>query len=234
VVSAIASRRSALIGVVLIGVGIAVIGLGPGGPESERRAAPAANSVDPAPEATPELADRAVSRLRLFRTGGAGPRLSLSADEVTALIRHAMPGVLPVGVADPVVRLEAGVLAIEARLATEDFAGRAHLASVLGALPDNIDVRLRGGLDGYGDRLAFTVEQASAAGVPLPARSVAAIVAAVAERSEYQALSRGERGASLSVRWPEGVASAVVVEGRLVLGHDERMTDRAVDGSDDS
>lgn len=183
--------------------------------------------------ATPELAARTVDRLQLFRAGNGGARMSLSADELTALLRHAMPGVLPAGVDDASVRLRAGVVVVEARVATADFVARAPLAAVMGALPDTLQVGLRGRLATSGDRLLLHVESAHASGVPLPAGAVAAIAASLAEQGGGRVLPGDGKDASLGLRRPDGLALVAVVGDRIVLDRDERMGDRAVDGSDD-
>lgn len=227
-----ASRRAAFLGAVVFGAALAVIGLRPGAPSDDREVAAALPETPVATSASPELAARAVDRLQIFRAGNAGRRLSLSSDEVTALLRHALPGVLPAGIADPVVVLEGGVVRVEARLSTADFVGRAPLAAVLGALPDTVTVDLLGRLTTEGDRLFFAVDEAHAGRVPLPAGAVAAIAAELSEQSDLR-IASSEGKPSLSVRWPAGVALVAVVGDRLVLDRDERMVDRAVDGSDD-
>lgn len=225
--------RGALLGAILAVVALAVVvllpppprpGTSPGGPDTSHAGVPAA---------TPELASRTVDRLQLFRTGNAGARLTLTDDEITALLRHGMPGVLPAGIHDPVVRLTSGAVLVEARLATDEFAGRGPLTSVLGALPDTLAVALRGRLSSSPDRLVLTVENARASGVPLPPGVVAAIVGALAAESGDDVKSGGEGAASLSMRWPDGVAAVTVVGDRLFLDRDEPMFDRAVDGSDE-
>lgn len=231
--SAAAVRRGALVGAVLAGVILGVVLLRGSSPQPASSAGAPDTDRLSAPAATPELAARTVDRLQLFRTGNTGPRLTLTDDEITALLRHAMPGVLPPGIHDPVIRLASGTVLVEARLASEEFVGRGPLASVLGALPDTLEVDLRGRLSSSRDRLVLTVENARASGVPLPAGVVAAIAGALAEDSGDDALSRAEEHASLSVRWPDGVASVGVVGDRLFLDRDEPMVDRAVDGSDE-
>lgn len=206
------------------------------GVRSAGRLAEAGESVEPDrpvidPAADAALAARTVDRIELFRAGGAGARLSLTADEVTSLLRHAMPGVVPDGVADPMIRMEAGRMKVEARLATDEFAASDRLVSVLGVVPDTIDVDLSGRLDSRPGRLVFTVERARASGIPLPHAAVAAIAAALADESGDQVMPADE-DASLSLRWPDDVAMVAVVGDRLVLDRREPIADRAVDGSD--
>jgi hypothetical protein len=225
--------RGALLGVVVASVALGVFMLLPPPPAPGAPAGMRDTGRLDAPAATPELASRTVDRLKLFRTGNAGVRLTLTDDEITALLRHGMPGVLPPGIHDPVVRLESGSVRVEARLATDEFVGRGPLTSALGALPDTLVVDLRGRLSSSPDRLVLTVEDARASGVPLPAAVVTVIASAVAAESGDDVVSRGEAAAALSMRWPDGVAAVAVVGDRLFLDRDEPMADRAVDGSDE-
>lgn len=198
--------------------------------EPEPGAGPSSPPVDPVAEVV--LADRTLDRLDLFRTGAAGRRISLTSDEVTAVLRHAVPGLLPDGVTAPTVRLDRGLAIVEARLATLDFVGAAQLSSVLGVMPDTIVVDLRGRLRTVPGRLVFTIEHARASGIPLPRSAVATIAAALAGGSGDRFVPADGQAASLSVRWPEAVAVVAVVGDRLVLDRTEPIADRAVDGSD--
>lgn len=230
--STTSSRRTALLSAVVLGGALAVIGLRtvastPPGEDPSLWA-----EVPPAPEATPELAAQTMDRLQLFRAGTSGPRLSLGSDEVTALLRHGLPGVLPVGLIDPVVTFEGDRVRVDARLVPADFVGRAPLASVLGALPDTIRVDLRGRLNGGGDYLSFEVDEAHAGPVPLPATVVAAIASELGESSGARMASTGGEPA-FGIRRPTGFAAVDVRNGRLELRRYEPMIDRAVDGSDD-
>jgi hypothetical protein len=225
--------RGVLLGVVLASVALGVFILLPPPPAPGVPAGMSDRGRLEAPAATPELALRTVDRLQLFRTGNAGARLTLTDDEITALLRHGMPGVLPPGIHDPVVRLSSGSVRVEARLATDEFVGRRPLTSALGALPDTLVVDLRGRLSSSPERLVLTVEDARASGVPLPAAVVAAIANALATESGDDVGFRGEAGASFGMRWPDGVAAVAIVGDRLFLDRDEPMVDRAVDGSDE-
>ncbi len=226
------SRKTALLTAVVLGSALAAIGLRsvastPTGEDPRPWA-----DVAPAPEATPELAAGVMDRLQLFRSGMSGPRLSLGSDDVTALLRHGLPGVLPVGLIDPVVTFEGDRVRVDARLVAADFVGRAPLASVLGALPDTIHVHLRGRLNGRGDYLSFEVDEAHAGPVPLPATVVAAIATEIGESSGARMASAGG-DPTFGIRRPTGFAAADVRNGRLELRRYEPMIDRAVDGSED-
>lgn len=216
---------------VILGVAVIWIGVRPGADSTPSEKGGTA-VVAPDPSVDFEVAEAAFRRVELFRSGGAGKRISLTGEEVTALLRHAIPGMLPTGVVDPTVRLESGSIVVEARLASDEFAATGPLASALGVLPDTLLVDLRGRLVNTRSRLAFYVQEARASHVTLPRGAVQAIVAALAARADDRLVADDTEEPTLTVRWPAGVASAEVVGDRLVLRRDEPNVDRAVDGSD--
>lgn len=226
------SRRVTLLGAVVLGVVLGAVGLrtmtAPSGSEPGKEFA----DVLVAPEATPELASRAMDRLELFRAGNAGLRLSLGSDDVTALLRHGFPGVLPAGVADPRVTFVGDRLRVEARVATAEFPGSPRLASALGALPDTVAVDLLGRLVSARGHVRFEVQEARAGPIPVPLAVVSAIARELVQAPETRMASSNEDPAFV-LRQPRGFSTVEVANGRLVLRRDERMIDRAVDGSDD-
>ncbi|MBT8489162.1 MAG: hypothetical protein HKN72_17275 [Gemmatimonadetes bacterium] len=230
--STVPSRRVALLVAVGLGVALGAYGLRTvTSPSTLERLEPV-SEMSLAPAATPERAARVMDRLQLFRDGQAGLRLSLGSDDVTALLRHGLPGVLPEGLKEPRVTFHADRVRVEARLATKDFVGRAPLVSVVGALPDTITVDVVGRLVNVGELLRFEVYEAYAGRVPVPAPALMAIAAELAPPSETAFVATGEKP-TLSIRRPAGFALAEVADGRLVLRRGEPTIDRAVDGSDD-
>lgn len=230
--STVSSRRIALL--LAVGLGVALGGYGlrtvtsPSTPELLEPTA----EVPLAPAATPERAARVMDRLQQFREGNAGLRLSLGSDDVTALLRHVLPGVLPKGLTEPRVTFRDDRVRVEARLSTADFVGRAPLVSVLGALPDTITVDVLGRLVNEGELLRFEVHEARAGRVPVPGTALVAIAAELTPPSETAFAATGEEP-TLSIRRPVGFALAEVADGRLVLSRGEPTIERAVDGSDD-
>ena len=220
------------LGVVVLGGVVAVIGLRPAVGDGGSDATPGGAVVDVEAEVGPEVAERAFRRVELFRTGRSGRVLTLTSAEVTALLRHAVPGMLPPGIVEPRVRLQSGRVVVDARLASADFTARAPLTGALGVLPDTLQVRLEGRLVDTRERLTFVVEEARASGMPLPASAVAAVAEALARRSAARVPADDPGAPALSLEWPAGVAFARVDGDRLVLGRDEPIDDRAVDGSD--
>jgi len=212
-------------GVVTI-AGILDSGDGEGGP------------VDPTAEVLedsasgPAVAARTVDRVHLFRDGGGDSRLVLTSAEVSAVLRHAAPGVVPAGVTDPRVRFSDGTVFVEARLVADDFEETARIVTALGVVSDTIDVLLEGRLTPGHDRLLFVIDQARAARIPLPSGVVRAIALSMNGSVDPEGSQAGETQAALGVRWPDRVDRIEVVGDRLVLVRSERIADRAVDGSD--
>ena len=209
-------RALALLAVVGSAMVVVWLGIGPGG-ASGPATAPSADSTVVDGGADAETAERAFRRVELFRAGGAGEGLTLTSTEVTALLRHSVPAMLPAGVVDPTVRLEDGVVRASARVSSDDFAGRAPLASVLGVLPDTLDVDLSGRLASTPAGLVFYVDEAWVGHVPLPRAAVVSVAKALAVRSGEDLVSAPSAQPALTVGWPSGVAFAEVVGDRLVL-----------------
>jgi hypothetical protein len=226
------------------GIGIVAVLLVAGGigllaRHGERGYAPTpSGAVAPEPPAPdsgrydPLVASRAMDRLHLFRTGNAGDQLRLEADEITAVLRHAIPGVVPAGVSEPRVRLEGGKVRLTARISSEAFPGAALLTPLLEVLPDTLDIDIRGSVVRDVGGLAFRIERVSAEHVPVPESVVAAVVSSMIRSGTAKdpAPHAGEPP-TLHVAWPSGVSFLYVWEDGLVLER-RRSTQTGVDGSD--
>lgn len=233
-------NRSLLAAVLTAGtvVGALVVG-GPNGPRSpvlEGGRAVTDSSVAEAVAVDARVASGTMDRLQVFRTGNAGHELVLSAEEITALLRYSVPGLIPAGVTDPVVTLENGVVRVTARIAAADFPGTPLLAPVLEVAPDTIAVDVRGTVVREPVGLAFRIDRVSVQHLPIPAAIVASVVASLsAGHSGGPATKFGEApdavGATLRIAWwPDGISSMRVSGDRLVLERSGTMSERAVDG----
>lgn len=216
---------------IVAGVGV----LAPFGEAPPRQAPPSgapAEAVVDSARFDAEVATKAMDRLRLFRTGNAGEELELDADEITAVLRHAIPGVVPAGVSEPRVSLEDGGVRITARVAAAAFPGTPMLAPLLGVLPDTLDVDVRGTVVRDVGGLAFRIDRVTAEHVPLPDGVVASVVASLAESGAATVVGPGrDEWPTLRLAWPSGISSLYVSGDRLVL---ERagMAEAIIDGSD--
>lgn len=177
-----------------------------------------------------------VDRVQLFRTGNLGPRFRLNGSEMTALLRHAAPGMIPAGVSDPVVQVLANELQVEARVARHDVLPPRDGFSLPDLLPDTVRVVVRGVVtNGVGDRIVFTVLGARVGRIPLPRSVVAAVVAELpggsAGPDEDEAPWTSD-GPTIAVRAPAGIGDVSIAGEEVVFYRIEPFVDRAVDGSD--
>lgn len=168
---------------------------------------------------SPEVAQAALDRFEAFRqpggaTGEEGPRrLALGSVELSALVRHAIPGLLPAGVADPAVRLENGRVGVSARVAVASFPTLPQLAEVVGLLPDTVLLEMEGALVPLDQQfLALLVDRVEASRIPIPRRLVADVLAALG-RQGPPALPKD----ALAVPIPDGVRSVYVLGDSLIL-----------------
>ena len=165
----------------------------------------------PAPSA--ELAEETLDRFERFRSGGAGDRLALSGTELTSVVRYALPGIVPPGVAEPTVALDDRDVHLSARIALDAFPKIPELEEVVGMLPDTVSVDLEGGLIPLDQsHLALLVDRVHVARVRLPRRLIAAVL---------DGLGRDGRPGlpedALRVPLPDGLERAYVQRDSLVL-----------------
>lgn len=162
---------------------------------------------------SPELAEATLDRFERFRAGASGSRLALGGADLSSVLRFALPGILPPGVSEPDVRLGAGEVSLQARVATAAFPDLPALDPVMGMLPDTVSVRLDGALAQFGAQsLVFRVDRIEAAEIPLPERLVPDVLAALG-RSNRAGLPRN----GLHVPLPAGIDSVYVADDSLVL-----------------
>lgn len=164
---------------------------------------------------SPELADAALDRFERFRRGEGGDQLSLSAIEVVSVIRYAAPGLVPGGVADPVVEFQDGRVTLTARIAVAAFPGLPTLDGVLEFLPDTVSMSLQGTLAPLNeDRIALIVHgvHASFIPIPLPDGMIPSILTVLGRRPRAELPDD-----ALVFPLPNGVESAHVARDRLIL-----------------
>ncbi len=188
--------------------------------------------VDPALEA--RIAGRTVDRVQLFRTGNGGGGMSLTGAELTAVLRHVVPGMIPDGVTEPTIRLSDGRLLIDVLLSSEAYPGAMQLAALLEVIPDTLAVRLEGTLFRDRGQVVFAVDGGWADGVPIPRPILGALVSAVPFGSESSSDGFDDEWGTLHFRapLPAGIRDVTIVGDRLELRPVEPMVERAVDGSD--
>jgi hypothetical protein len=164
-------------------------------------------------DTSPELADSVVNRVQAFRRGEGGDRMTLSGRELTSVLRHSIPGLIPEGASDPSVRLEEGKIRLRADVALSAFPELPDLGPILGMLPDTLAVEVEASVLPFGaQEVAVLVEKVEAGRIPLPGRLIPEILEAMG-----RAESPGLPPEGLMVPLPPGLASAYLVEDSLVL-----------------
>jgi hypothetical protein len=159
------------------------------------------------------LAEATLDRFERFRASPSGAVLALGDAEITSVLRYALPGILPPGVADPDVRLTGEDVRLSARVATAAFPDLPALEPVVGMLPDTVSVLMDGALTQFGKQsLAFHVEHIEAAAIPLPDRLVPEVLAGLGRTHRG-----GLPGNALHVPLPAGIDSVYVARDSLVL-----------------
>jgi hypothetical protein len=162
---------------------------------------------------SPELASATLERIEALQAGAAGSRLALDGAELTSLIRHGLPGIVPAGVGEPTVRMDDDRVTLSGRVALDAFRDLQGFDEVAGLLPDTVDVVLKGVLMGLDDaHAAFQIDRVEASRVPLPRRLIPGILGALG-REERPGLP----STALAIPLPPGLAAAYVQSGQLVL-----------------
>lgn len=232
-------RRSRSIGLAVAGSGgllfaiVAgtILGSGASVPIQDADAGLAAYPSGEHVDAGAEAAVQMVDRLQRFRTGDLGRRITFEGDELTAILRHVAPGLLPEGVSDPVVRIVGSKVLLRARVAPQALPGGDHLGGALSAIQELVDVELSGTLQLQGtDWIAYRIERAEVEGLPLPTSVVAGVV-----RSWPGGRVEGGPEAPrpmILARWPLRETRIRVRGDVLVLQRDEPILVESVDGGD--
>lgn len=139
--------------------------------------------------------------------------MALTGVEITSLLRHSLPGLLPPGLADPAVEVRDGRLHLRARISPAEFPRMPDLGPLLGVLPDTVDFRAEASLVPYDEiEAALVVHEAEASRIPIPKRLIPELL---------KALGRVERPGlppdAVAVPIPAGLSSAYLLGDRLIL-----------------
>lgn len=168
------------------------------------------------PGPTAELAEKTLERFEDLRRGQGEGRLTLGGNELSSVVRYAVPGIIPPGVDEPTVELEDGRVRLSARVALAAFPRLPRLDNVLGLLPDTVPVVLEGSLIPLDqNHLALLVDQIQVSHIPLPRRMIPQLLAGFG-REGSAALPKD----ALSVPLPDGLRSVFVQRDSLVLVSD--------------
>jgi len=164
-------------------------------------------------EPSAELAEEALDRFERLRAGDGDERTAFGGVELSSVLRHSLPGILPPGVRDPAVMLRAGRVRLDARVALDQFPRLPDLDEVISILPDTVDVVIEGVLVAFDDdQMALLVDRLAAANIPIPKRFVPEILAALG-RTEQDGLPAD----ALAVPLPGGIRAVFVQGDSLIL-----------------
>lgn len=167
---------------------------------------------DSAPtEVSEEAAVVAEQKLERLRQGGES--VSISPVELTSLIRYRAPVWATNSVAEPAVALAGDTIVVSGLVPTDQLPSHPELDRVRGLLPDSARFQITGHLRPLeGGRAALEVAEVEFAGIPIPTRYYPELLRRIGRQDEP-----GLPATALAVSLPQGVGSARVESGQLIL-----------------
>lgn len=160
-----------------------------------------------------QLAARATTKLEALAERQETEAVGFSEAEIQALMRQRFSPMLPGYVRDPGLDFENGKMAFSFRVASGDLPLLDDLGPAAGFLPDTVEVVTKGALRSTSEpRARFTVEEVTAAKIPLPGR----IIPKLLRRVREAAVLGGEDNTILAPL-PSGVGAAYVQGDSLFL-----------------
>lgn len=162
-------------------------------------------------EVSAEAAELAEEKLRRVREDG--QPVALSAVELSSLLRYRAPVWALNAVASPAVALAGDTVRVSGLVPTDRLPSHPELDPVRGFLPDTARFQIVGHVRPLGEgRAALQVEEVEFAGIPIPARYYPELLRRIGRQDEP-----GLDPAAVAVRLPEGIGSARVERGELIL-----------------
>ena len=197
------SRGPRWIGLLLVGL-LVLVGLGWCiSDRLERGAVPV--------EVSPEAAASAEEKLERLRSEGEEVRLS--GVELSSLFRYRGPVWAVNGVEEPGVAMHGDTLVLSGTVATERLPSHPELDRIRGLLPESSRIEITGQVAPLQTgRVALNIAQVQFAGIPIPSRYYPDVLERIGRREEP-----GLQPTALALQLPEGVSSARVEGGHLVL-----------------
>lgn len=159
-----------------------------------------------------ELAAGAEAKLDSLRDGSA-TSVSLSGVELESLLLHRYPGVLPEFLDSPKVELSGDQLRLRGRVPIDKLPRVDGLSEAAAFLPDTTELEVSGRLLPLDSgRVAFGIDDVSAARVPLPDRFISGALTRLGRQDEARLPAD-----AIAVRLPPGAAAAYIRRDSLVL-----------------
>lgn len=163
-------------------------------------------------EPTLEAGEEAMARLQQFSESSES-EVRLEGYEISSLLRHVVPGVLPRGVLDPEVFLAEDHLEIRANVVPSKMPNLPDLGRIVGILPDTVGVEVGGSLIPFGDRgSALVVSRMQAQGVPIPRRLLPDVLLSLGRKD-----APGLPATAILVPVPPGARHAYIEQNQLIL-----------------
>ncbi len=161
---------------------------------------------------SPELADSAAARIASLDSGRQR-RIALSEVELQSLLLYKFRSVLPGFVDSPRVELKGDRISVHARIPVDRLPQVSELGEAASFLPDTTDVAVSGQLLPLRKgRVALTVDQVTAARIPLPRRLLPGALRKLGRHDEP-----GLPADAMSVPLPPGADAAYVRNDSLVF-----------------
>lgn len=159
------------------------------------------------------IADSTLERFQRFRDGKGPDRMALGSNQLTSVLRYALPGMVPPGVSEPTIVLSDGRVDVSARVAVHSFPHLPDLGKVAGILPDTALVEMGGSLVRFDQQhLALLIDRMHIVHIPLPKAMIADVLAGLGADRRPNLPKDG-----LVVPLPDGLSSAFVQRDSLVL-----------------
>ena len=162
-------------------------------------------------EVSEEAAEIAAEKLERLREED--EPVSLSAVELSSLMRYRAPAWAAGTLHEPGVHMRGDTLVFTGTVATAQLPSHPELDQVRGFLPDSAGVEVAGRLRPLeGGRTALEIDAVELAGLPVPARFYGQVLSRAGRRDEP-----GLAANAIALPLPPGARSARVADGRLVL-----------------
>jgi hypothetical protein len=160
-----------------------------------------------------DLAVRTERRIATLERADRPARLSLHQSEIQSLVHYELAPQLPGYLRDPRIQLQDGRVKVTARVPTAALPEFPGSSEIMGLLPDTADISTTGRLLPLDSgRVALTLDDLSAASIPLPSRLIPALLTRAGRRDEP-----GLPQNALAVTLPAGACTAFVSGDSLVL-----------------
>jgi hypothetical protein len=195
--------RPGWIGVVLLIV-LALLALGWWlSDRAERHRVPVEVAIEAA-----EAAERKIDRLR-----SNGEEVQLTGVELSSLFRYRAPVWAVSGVDNADVEMSGDTLTVSGMVATDRLPSHPELDRIRGLLPESSRIEITGQVRPFRrGSAALRIDDVQFAGIPIPSRYYPDVLERIGRQPEP-----GLEPEALALRLPEGVSTARVEGGRLIL-----------------